>query len=275
MSFCVVSSFESPKLIMRHCTMTMQTEENYPVHTHKGYELLLFKKGDASYSVLGEDYPLRKNSLIITRPGQSHRLCIHSDDTYDRYNLIFPAETFSSKLLAKIPEDLHILQFDGNNLVTGLFEKMDYYCHTLPAEYLPRAILALTEELLWNIILQCDRQKDHSNYRHPLTHNALEFMEQRLFEIDTITQVCEALSISKSYLYQIFQEDLSTTPKAYLNRRRLELARQEILLGAKASSLYALCGFADYSTFYRAYKKHFGYAPSDTQEATFQPTVEK
>lgn len=276
MSFCVVSSFESPKLIMRHCTMTMQSTENYPVHTHKGYELLLLKKGDTAYSIGEETYPLRKNSLIITRPGQPHRLCVFSDDTYDRYNLIFPQETFSSKLLAKIPQDLHILQFDGNNLVTGLFEKMDYYCHTLPPEYLPRAMFALTEELLWNIILQSDRQKeDGSGYRHPLTRSALEFMERRLLELDTIGQVCDALGISKSYLYQLFQEDLSTTPKAYLNQRRLELARQEILLGAKASSLFALCGFADYSTFYRAYKKYFGYSPSETQEATFQPTVEK
>ena len=270
MSFCVVSSFESPKLIMRHCAMTMQTTENYPVHTHKGYELLLLKKGDASYSVQSETYPLRKNALVITRPGQSHRVSVHSDDTYDRYNLIFFPEMFPKELLAKIPEDLHILQFDGNNLVTGLFEKMDYYCHNLSEEYLPRAMEALTEELLWNILLQSDRQKkDCPDTCHPLTRSALEFMDQQLFEIDTITQVCESLGISKSYLHQLFREDLSSTPKAYLNRRRLELARQEILLGAKVSYLCNICGFSDYSSFYRAYKKHFGYAPTDTPETSF------
>ncbi len=273
MGVSVVSAFESPKLIMRHCAMTMQSAESYPVHAHKGYELLLLKKGDVSYSIHSETYPLRKNALVITRPEQPHRICVHSDETYDRYNLIFFPETFSKKLLAKIPEDLHVIQFDGNQLVTGLFEKMDYYCHTLSEEFLPRAMLALTEELLWNIILKTDGGRQ-DNYRHPLTRSALEFMDGRLFEIDTIEQVCDALSISKSYLYQIFQEDLSATPKAYLNRRRLEFARREILLGAKAASLYNLCGFADYSTFYRAYKKHFGYAPSETQEATFQ-TVSK
>ena len=271
MSLSVVSAFESSKLIMRHCAMTMQSMESYPIHTHRGYELLLLKKGDVSYSVHSETYLLRKNSLVITRPEQPHKICVHSDETYDRYNLIFFPETFSKKLLAKIPEDLHVLPFDGNQLVTGLFEKMDYYCHTLSEEFLPRAMLSLTEELLWNILIQTNGEnKDTPNYQHPLTRSALEFMEGRLFEIDTVEQVCEALGISKSYLYQIFQEDLSSTPKAYLNRRRLEFARREILLGAKASSLYPLCGFADYSTFFRAYKKHFGYAPSETQEAAFQ-----
>lgn len=269
MGLRVISAFESPKLIMRHCAMTMQLTASYPSHTHKGYELLMLRKGDISYSVGAETYLLRKNALVITRPEQLHRISVHSDETYDRYNLIFFPEAFPKELLAKIPEDLHVLSFDGNQLVMGLFEKMDYYCRTLSGEYLSRAMYHLTEELLWNILIQTDSGKQ-DNYQHPLTRSALEFMDQRLLEIDTIGQVCEALSISKSYLYQIFQEDLGTTPKEYLNRRRLEVARREILLGAKASSLCTLCGFADYSAFYRAYKKHFGYSPSETQEEAFR-----
>lgn len=256
--------------------MTMQTAENYPVHTHKGYELLFLKKGDVSYLVDGQIHPLRKNSLVISRPDVPHRIRIESDDTYDRYNLLFSPECLPKGLIEKIPQDLHVLRCDGEGLIAGIFEKMDYYCRTLPEEYLSRAMLALTEELIWNIIIHtADDKNNRGQYLHPLTRSALDYMDQQLLEIQTVDQICAALGISKSYLHHIFQEDLATTPKAYLNQRRLELARREILLGAKASSLYFRCGFDDYSSFYRAYKKQFGYAPSETTETSFQPIAEK
>lgn len=276
MSFCIVSSFESPKVIMRHCTMTMQTTENYPVHTHKGYELLLLKKGEVSYVVDGQTHSLRKNSLVFTRPDTPHRIQVESDDTYDRYNLLFSPDSLPKELLEKIPSDLHVLHFGGDRLVTGIFEKMDYYCQTLPEAFRSRAMKALTEEMLWNIIINTTNGKDdHSRFRHPLTGSVLDYMDRHLLEIQTVDQICVALGVSKSYLHQIFRDDLSSTPKAYLNQRRLELARREILLGAKASALYTLCGFDDYSAFYRAYKKQFGYTPSETQETAFQTVSEK
>jgi AraC-like DNA-binding protein len=43
--------------------------------------------------------------------------------------------------------------------------------------------------------------------------------------------------------------------------RRLNLARREIFLGAKATAVYTQCGFSDYSTFYRAFKQEFGISP--------------
>ena len=275
MSIHRITRFEDSLLIMQHCDMTMQTTENYPVHTHKGYELLFLKKGDVSYLVDGQVYPLRKNSLVISRPDVPHRIRVESDDTYDRYNLLFSPECLPKELIEKIPPDLHVLRFDGDGLVTGIFEKMEYYCRSLPEEHLSRAMLALTEELLWNIIIQTTEDtSSRSRYLHPLTRSAPDYMEQQLLEIQTVDQICVALGISKSYLHHIFQEDFATTPKAYLNQRRLQFARREILLGAKASSLYFRCGFDDYSSFYRAYKKQFGYAPSETQQAAFQANSE-
>ncbi|MBQ7026223.1 MAG: helix-turn-helix transcriptional regulator, partial [Peptococcaceae bacterium] len=50
-----------------------------------------------------------------------------------------------------------------------------------------------------------------------------------------------------------------------MTRRRLDLDRREILLRAKATAVFAQCGFADDSAFFRAYKKHFGYPPAVTQ----------
>ena len=41
------------------------------------------------------------------------------------------------------------------------------------------------------------------------------------------------------------------------------LAQREILSGKNPTKLYEKYGFNDYSSFYRAYKSHFGLSPSE------------
>jgi AraC-like DNA-binding protein len=45
--------------------------------------------------------------------------------------------------------------------------------------------------------------------------------------------------------------------------KRLLAARAMIQRGEKASQAALVCGFSDYSVFYRAYKNHFGHSPKD------------
>lgn len=271
MGIRILSKFEDHRFILRHGSMTNQTSGKYPTHSHKGYELLLLKKGDISYIIDGKTFTLRKNSLVITRPEQDHRIQVNSDEVYDRYNIIFFPEDVPSELLAKIPQDLHVFQCEGNQLILGLFEKMDYYCRFLSKDTIRRLLPAMIEEVLWNVVLQLEAPAvSRPRYKHPMTQGILDHLENQFLEIDSIENVCHTLGISKSYLYQIFREDLGTTPKAWLTQRRLKLARQEIFLGAKVTSVYSFCGFQDYSAFYRAYKKQFGYPPSETFEYAFR-----
>lgn len=184
-------------------------------------------------------------------------------------------ELFPETLLAKIPPSVHVLHFEGNHIVTGLFEKTDYYCRTLSHSDQQRLLTVLCEELLFNILIAANELPSPTNpYRHPLTGKAVALMEEALTTLHSVDELCAHLGVSKSYLYQIFKTDLHTTPKAYLAQRRLILARNEIFLGAKATAVYAQCGFSDYSAFYRAYKKQFGYSPAETQDRAFRENEE-
>lgn len=271
-----VSKTEDRDLVMNHCVKYQQSEAEYPIHTHNGYELLFLKKGDIFYEIGEESIPVRRNSLVITRPQTPHRIRPDFSTEYDRYNIILSPMEAQAEILAKIPENIHVLHFEGNGLVTALFEKMDYYCRMLPGDAGKRMVKMLTEELLWNVALQLESPlKTRPQYRHPMTQTALDLIEERLVELGSVEALCDALGISKSYLYQIFQEDLNTTPKAWLTQRRLKLARREIFLGAKATVIYSFCGFQDYSSFFRAYKKQFGYSPSQTLEYAFRESGSK
>ena len=49
----------------------------------------------------------------------------------------------------------------------------------------------------------------------------------------------------------------------YILYKRMAVVRKELAMGAPAAEAASRAGFGDYSSFFRAYKKMFGCAPSD------------
>lgn len=269
MNLHMISEFEDAGLFLDHSVHTGRQSSNIRFHSHSFYEIILIKKGTSAYCVDDKSFPLPKNTLIFTRPNQPHQILLTPNEPYERYDLLLNPDVFP--MLAKIPPSIHTLHFDGNPIVTGLFEKMDYYCRTLPRDTLQDILSSLCQELLINILIAAkELLSPELSHRYPLTEKAIAFMEESLISLESVDSLCGRLGVSKSYFYRTFQADMGITPKAYLTNRRLMLARREIFLGAKATAVYSQCGFTDYSAFYRAYKKHFGYPPAQTQDLAFR-----
>lgn len=264
------SEYIDDNFIYNHCIKTNQILHNYLPHYHDMYEIIFLKEGDVSYITECCAYPVRKNSLIFTKPEMLHRIRIDKDTPYDRYDLLVRPEAIVPGLLDSIPEDTNVLCLYSNPLIVQLFDKLDFYCEHLSGERLGRILRHLTEEILLNLQLHVTQTRDSKNTGvHPITQQAIAYIEESISSLPDISVICREVGVSKSYLYRLFQADLQTSPKSYIMARRLNMARQEILLGAKATAVYTQCGFSDYSTFFRCYKKHFGYPPTGTHHAHF------
>jgi AraC-like DNA-binding protein len=68
--------------------------------------------------------------------------------------------------------------------------------------------------------------------------------------------------ISKHHLNKMFRRATGTTVGNYVIHKRVVMAQNLMLQGHTANSAAAAVGFHDYSSFFRAYKKVLGYAPS-------------
>ena len=60
-----------------------------------------------------------------------------------------------------------------------------------------------------------------------------------------------------------FKEETGYSMHQYILEKRILAARNLILTGSPATVASVECGFKDYSTFSRAYKKLLGQIPSD------------
>ena len=76
--------------------------------------------------------------------------------------------------------------------------------------------------------------------------------------------------MSKNHLTAIFKRAAGTTVARYILYKRMTIARKELAEGTPAAEAAIKAGFGDYSSFFRAYRKMFGCAPSDQQADVYK-----
>lgn len=111
-----------------------------------------------------------------------------------------------------------------------------------------------------------------SNPAQPLTWTRLDiaslnrFIDNRLAEPPTNAQLARAMNLSESHFYHLCQRKLGMTPQQYQMNRRLQHARR-LLLGSRMplEALALEVGFADASSFCRAYKRRFNETPGSVR----------
>ena len=79
-----------------------------------------------------------------------------------------------------------------------------------------------------------------------------------------VGQIAEAHYVSRRYLYELF-EPFAETPGEHLRRLRLTRARTLLTSDLTIAEIAGRCGFADPTTFTRAFHREFGMLPSDAR----------
>lgn len=273
MSFNQISEYQADDFVMSH--IYMKKSSDYPLHSHDVCEMIFLKRGDISYIVEGKDYRLGKNCLFISRPTEMHAIKFHDNREYERYNILFDERKLPTDIYNRIPPGISFINFEGNTLISDLFKKMDYYCENFEGNILENLLLHLTEEVLCNVLLASKELKQDSVYTvNPMINKALEHIEANLTASLSIDSICNELYITKSHLHHLFVKHLGTSPKKYIVSKKMLLAQRELHTGAKPTDVCLNCGFSDYSTFFRDYKKYFGHAPSEETSVKVIRTIQ-
>ena len=96
----------------------------------------------------------------------------------------------------------------------------------------------------------------------------LNYINSNLENDLSIDTIASEFFISKYYLMRKFKNQIGSSIHNYVVQKRLILARSLISDGLSMSSVCSRCGFNDYSSFVRAFKKVYGVSPSN-----YNPTI--
>ncbi len=267
MKFKNLSEYSDNSFIYNHLRYTDVEWPCVPPEAHDVFEIICLKKGDITYLVEGKTYHVTENSMILTRPDKRHIIYFNERSEYDRYDLMFDKSILLPEIYDALPQHLDVINLEGFPVVLNLFEKMDFYYAHYSGAALKNILVHLVEEIFYNVIVLCDdvyeKKTEHSYTANSAVLKAITYIEQNLNRHFTLDTLCKELYITKNKLHLLFLQHLQITPKKFIITKRLEAAQKALRHGMKPTDVYVECGFLEYSTFWRNYKRHFGCAPSN------------
>ena len=247
--------------VINHSANYEPSAEEFPPHFHEAWELLFFLRGEVVYRVNGKEYALRRGDLVLSRPTVLHRIEPTGKERYERINIILDDGIIPRSILERLPE-VDVFSFGEGGRVFDIFEKLTDYARLFEGEELLLLSKSLITEVMCNLVIAGGYECGQT-VSNPIIAAALVYIDAHLTEISGVDELCEHLYITKSHLHHLFVTHLGVTPKRYINSKRLLLAQRMIRSGERATEVASAVGYSDYATFFRGYKKYFGYAPSE------------
>ncbi len=252
------------------------TRREFSFHYHDFNKILIFLRGDVTYTIEGKSYELQPFDLVLVRAGELHRPVIHSESTYERIILYLSPDFISqykddSYDLEKCftlaaNASAHVLRmpyFKSSPLYHTIKALENSYCH--PGEYAQELFQRL---LFLQFMIHLNRVAVSNNleFLETSTSNTkilecLDYINTHLPENLTADVLADRFFVSKYYLMHSFKKETGRSIGSYITTKRLLLARQYISGGMPSTQACYECGFHNYSTFYRAWKKLFGTSP--------------
>ncbi len=260
-----------------------QEDREFDNHYHEFDKIILFLNGDVSYTIEGKSYELIEKDIILVRHGDIHKVKIGSNIPYERivmyispeYLKIYDKEHFhlDQCFLEAKERYSYVIRLKGkeknpiNRLITQMKEVLEQehkddaaealFQKTLLIQFLILLKKAIGDGLFYYI------DTEHCNKK---IVEIIQYINAHLTEELNIDLLAEQFYLSKYYMMRQFKKETGYTVGSYINNKRLLYARELIQKGEALTQVCFECGFKEYSSFHRAYKKLFGISPVKSRE---------
>lgn len=239
----------------------------FSMHAHEWMEILLFISGKGSYLVEGYPYPLEPYDILLLRSAETHKLVISPEEPYERMAIHFAPE-----FLLPVDPELKLLRpfldrpLGRQNLypaaaTPSLHDSFSAFTFEdvtdIPLNVMGRLLILLTR--INGIFEQSYLRQPNQTQPNPL----VDYVNEHLFEDISLQSVSEAFFLSRSQISRLFRQATGSSLWEYVTIKRLLAAQAMLQRGESAGKACTVCGFSDYSTFYRAYCSHFGHSPRE------------
>ena len=244
----------------------------FDFHYHDFQKIILFIKGNVTYCIEGKSYNLKPYDVVLVGSGEIHRPIINDDNTYERI-IIYVSTNFVNSYRdtdyslnycfekAK-HENTNVLRFESlkSSKLFSVFQelKSSHNDHEYANE-LYRKILFL------EFMIQLNRAVINNNISYIETYESnatiskvIDYIQNNLTDDLSIDKISRSLFLNKYYLMHLFKKETGYTIGNYITSKRLLLAKSMIENNQPITRVCYECGFNNYSTFSRAYKKQFG-----------------
>lgn len=241
-------------------------------HFHDFDKLVILISGRVDYAIEDTTYTLRPWDVLLVRRHTIHKAIIDLSEPYERIIVYLDRKYFDRCM----PEAGLLSCFDragksGNYLLApgeaelGMLKAALERYEAVCADSLYGA-QALRDTLMMQLLIYINRiaqiaPESRLKVYDPKVEATLSFINENLSRELSVEALAERVYLSKYHFMRLFKAQTGSTVHAYVRQKRLLYAARLIRQGENANKAALSSGFADYSTFHRAFRECFGTSP--------------
>ena len=246
-------------------------------HRHEYFQIYYIIRGRLEHFTENDKSTLSQGDMFIIPPGKMH--FIREADNAQFYSFSFMRESLgeisdlnrlSINFLKKLEQGGGVrakitVPADEMLFVEGLMEQI-YKEFTEKkigfGEVIRSCAVSLITVFARNYFAKMPEGLLSPDGRELLLH-CVEYIKNNFSEKITLDEMARMSAMSKSSFCRLFSELTGTSFKKYVNDCRIRKAKEYIKKGYNITAIYGLCGYDDFTTFYRNFKKIAGISPRE------------
>lgn len=226
--------------------------KNYPIHSHRYYEIMLYLQGEGRLATENGDYVFSPGTIIIVPPEIEHGSV--SDSGFKNISV---GGNFGAYFPFKSP----IIASDSSNGEGKILASLIYENRFCADGYLQSLISAYLHFLVRRIK---NKTESESNYviNGVISSISNGFLDSEL----SLSSLLNQSGYAEDYARSLFKKSTGKTPHAFLTELRITHACFLIdVYGAtlQLSQIAEQCGYTDYVYFSKKFKELTGVSPNN------------
>lgn len=263
-------------------------ETGYPAHSHDSYELFVPLTDSLDFEVASYCYTVKKGDLLLLPPNVIHRLVVTESEPLEYLYLQFtPRAMPENQELTAVVATLFDEHTDGSRSLRRLSKERFSYVYAAVKRLCLEGdrevhrqffciLLPVLQEILFygsHVSGRYDELIREDGSKYSLTDQIIDYISRHYAEIRDLSFIHDVFHYSTVHVNSLFKNRLGVSLWRYVLHIRLDRACDMLVNGIHASEVALSCGFKDYSTFYRMFKKCYGITPTECRRMGKKPEM--
>ncbi len=255
------------------CFYSEKNDANKNIHLHECCEILFCISGGKSFFIDERIYEVEDGDLFVLNQYEAHKITPSENGSFKRYVMqihplfLYDNSTSETDLSCcfnlrgdNISHKMSLTKEEREKLL-HIFRKLenDYvFCDDILKNIAAVEILANVNKYF------SEKNREfsyHSDYNNKNIVTALNYINKNFANELSLEIVAKNCYISVNELCRLFKNHMGTTATKYIMSRRITEAKKLLKNGASVSETQERCGFSDYASFIRAFKRAVGISP--------------